>query len=193
MAKFYFKEIDYKHLLLITLKEKIFSFFIGLIFICSFFLYFLVFLNNNKYFFIYKKDKNIEEVIIKKSKNNYYIVQPGDDLWHISEKFYGTGDFVYQIIKENNLNESQPIEPGKKLIIPEIKTLKEQDKGDISAISTNKNLKKESYYIVMPGDSLSLISLKVYGNLFDWPKILKANNLINPDQIEVGEKLIIPN
>lgn len=47
-------------------------------------------------------------------------------------------------------------------------------------------------YTVQPGDSLSIIAQKVYGDLYAWPKILEANNLASPDLIEVGMVLVIP-
>jgi len=50
----------------------------------------------------------------------------------------------------------------------------------------------ENKYIVQPGDSLSIIAQKVYGDIFSWPKIMNANNLLTPDSIEAGMVLIIP-
>lgn len=195
MPKVFYKEINYKYLFLITLKEKFLSFIIGLIFFISLSYYsFSLYTNFINFKFskhLIKNKINTNKKVID-DKKNYYLVQPNDDLWRISEKFYGNGEFVNKIAEENNLDVNQPIEPGQRLIIPKIENLK-NNQGEISSLTTNRKTDNLSYYIVAPGDSLSLISLKVYGNLFDWPKILNANNLTNPDQIEVGMKLLIPN
>lgn len=47
-------------------------------------------------------------------------------------------------------------------------------------------------YIVKKGDTLAEISKKFLGAQEKWPEIAKANDLRNPDQIDVGDHLLIP-
>ncbi|MBI2032297.1 MAG: LysM peptidoglycan-binding domain-containing protein [Candidatus Levybacteria bacterium] len=47
-------------------------------------------------------------------------------------------------------------------------------------------------YTVAEGEWLSTIALKEYGNIDLWREIAKANNISNPDLIEVGTKLVLP-
>ena len=47
-------------------------------------------------------------------------------------------------------------------------------------------------YTVQPGDTLSKISKRFYGDPNRYPQIAKANNLENPDQIKAGQQLLIP-
>ena len=50
-------------------------------------------------------------------------------------------------------------------------------------------------YTVQPGDTLSAIALKFYGNAALWPEIFKANKRVigkDPGKIFVGQKLHIP-
>ncbi len=47
-------------------------------------------------------------------------------------------------------------------------------------------------YVVKSGDNLSKISKHYYGNANDYNKIAKANNIDNPDKIQVGQQLKIP-
>ena len=47
-------------------------------------------------------------------------------------------------------------------------------------------------YIVKSGDNLSNISKSFYGNANDYTKIAQANNISNPDKIQVGQQLRIP-
>lgn len=64
--------------------------------------------------------------------------------------------------------------------------------GQISAISTQQVTVKGERYTVQPGDSISSIALKVYGDLNAWPRIAQANKITNPENIEVGMVLTIP-
>ncbi len=58
--------------------------------------------------------------------------------------------------------------------------------GDISATQVSK-------YTVTEGDTLWKIAEKEYNNGYAWVEIAKANNLSNPNVIEKGSELDIPN
>lgn len=47
-------------------------------------------------------------------------------------------------------------------------------------------------YEVKSGDTLWAISVKNYGSGYDYSRISRANNLINPNQIVIGQKLSLP-
>jgi nucleoid-associated protein YgaU len=47
-------------------------------------------------------------------------------------------------------------------------------------------------YTVQSGDNLSKISKHFYGEANDYQKIADANNIDNPDHIQVGQDLTIP-
>jgi nucleoid-associated protein YgaU len=47
-------------------------------------------------------------------------------------------------------------------------------------------------YVVKSGDTLSKISKTYYGNPNEYNKIAQANNISNPDKIQVGQQLKIP-
>jgi len=47
-------------------------------------------------------------------------------------------------------------------------------------------------YIVKSGDNLSKISKAFYGNPNEYTKIAKANDVQDPDKIQVGQQLKIP-
>jgi uncharacterized protein YidB (DUF937 family) len=52
----------------------------------------------------------------------------------------------------------------------------------------------DQWYTVVPGDSLSKIAQRFYGDASQWPRIFDANRdqLQNPDRIRQGQKLKIP-
>ena len=50
-------------------------------------------------------------------------------------------------------------------------------------------------YVVKSGDSLSRIAKRIYGDAKQWPRIYEANKALigaNPDLIQPGQKLVIP-
>ncbi|MBA3915507.1 MAG: LysM peptidoglycan-binding domain-containing protein [Acidobacteriales bacterium] len=59
-------------------------------------------------------------------------------------------------------------------------------KHDISARSG------EQSYTVQAGDNLSKISKHFYGDANQYHKIASANQISDPDKIQVGQKLVIP-
>jgi len=48
------------------------------------------------------------------------------------------------------------------------------------------------YHTVVKGDTLWAIAQRYYGNGSRYPEIAKANNISNPNIINVGQKLLIP-
>ncbi len=57
---------------------------------------------------------------------------------------------------------------------------------------TSLNASSNKYYTVVKGDTLWAIAQRFYGNGSRYPEIAKANNISNPNIINVGQKLIIP-
>jgi len=192
------QNIDYQKLLASTLREKYFNLILGLLaaFIISTLTYKL-FLKNIKVnlsfrmpAFKFDRKAMKSEPLVKKSAKTY-VVAEGDDLWNIAEKFYGSGFNAYDISVANKIVDSSNLNVGIKLIIPEV-TPRQPTVGEISNISSTQVTYIENKYIVQPGDSLSIIAQKVYGDIFAWPAIMNANNLQTPDSIESGMVLIIP-
>lgn len=95
-----------------------------------------------------------------------YIVQKGDSLYSISQKFNTN---ITEIIKENNL-ETTMISIGQKLIIP----------------ITNNN-DNQVIYIVQKNDNLYSIANKFKTSI---EKIKNSNNLTS-NLLSIGQKLII--
>lgn len=196
MKKKYYKTIDYKVLFFSTVKEKYFNLLLGMavsLVISSFGykFFFKNFFSNIALSFPSISKKAVSSTVKPKIEVKSYTVQEGDDLWHISEKFYGSGFNAYDVSLTNNIDPESTLETGQKLIIPDVKR-KEATIGEISSASTSQVTYTEGKYVVQPGDSLSTIAFKVYGDIFAWPRLLQANKLLNANQIEVGMTLTIP-
>ena len=188
------KNIDYQKLLILTVKEKYFNLFLGLLasFIITSLTYktFVRNIHINIAFKLPTFEFGTKKVVVQEPLKTY-VVKEGDDLWNISEKFFGSGFNAYDISVANKISDSSNLNVGIKLVIPQV-TPRQPTVGEISAITSDKVTYVENKYIVQPGDSLSIISQKVYGDLFAWPRIMNANNLLSPDSIEAGMVLIIP-
>ena len=192
------KNIDYQKLLVFTVKEKYFSLILGLAaaFIISSLTY-KIFLKNIRINLAFKipnfkfGSKQIKNKAIIQKPLKTYVIAEGDDLWNIAEKFYGSGFNAYDISVANKIPDSSNLEVGIKLVIPQV-TPRQSTVGEISAISSGQVTYVDNKYIVQPGDSLSIIAQKVYGDLYSWIPIMNANNLSFPDQLEAGMILIIP-
>lgn len=107
--------------------------------------------------YTYKKPSSSSSI-----NSNYYIVQKGDTLWSIANKYKTTVNKLKDI---NNLSNNLII-VGQKLLIP----------GNI----------KE--YIVQKGDTLYAISRKFNTTVTE---LINVNNL-NSTTIKIGQKLLIP-
>jgi LysM repeat protein len=66
--------------------------------------------------------------------------------------------------------------------------------GTVKAVAAATPVENGREYTVEPGDTLSHLALKYYGDRFRWEKIYQANKatMKNPDYIFVGQKIIIP-
>lgn len=75
---------------------------------------------------------------------------------------------------------------------------KSQEGSTIPATSTkleeeNKNQEQERTYTVKKGQSLWQIAEEIYGSGYNWVDIAKENDIKNPNIIEEGQELKIPN
>ncbi|MBI4028910.1 MAG: LysM peptidoglycan-binding domain-containing protein [Candidatus Blackburnbacteria bacterium] len=131
-----------------------------------------------------------------------YKVQKGDNLWKISEKFYGSGYNWTDIASENKLINPGQIAEGQELTLPQIAAKQLTAQVSPSPAPTTPSgtpspkvqpqpqaIQGESYTVVR-GDSLWKIAVRAYGDGYQWVKIWKANkkiianhpNLIYPNQ-----------
>ncbi len=68
----------------------------------------------------------------------------------------------------------------------------EIDKANREAFLSQQNQLSPSQYTVQEGEGLWQIAEKTTGNGENWTKIAAANNITNPDIVEAGTKLNIP-
>lgn len=151
-----------------------------------------------------------------------HVVQEGETLWSIAEKYYQSGYNWVDIAEANNLSSANVIEQGQELTIPKVavrslteptptdeslaaqpeilptpvKTdVKEDVKEDVKTIispDSNTDPITDNSYTVVHGDNLWNIAVRAYGDGFRWVEIASANNLANPNLIHAGNQFVIP-
>ena len=115
-----------------------------------------------------------------------HMVMSGEDLWHISEKYFESGYNWVDIAKENELANANVITAGQELVIPRT-AVKAVTKP---AVTATESIAADEY-LVQKGDSLWKISLRAYGDGYAWTKIWEENRelIANPNLIEAGTLL----
>lgn len=99
-----------------------------------------------------------------------------------------TSGTVTAIIEEKE-NPAEPVQS------PEVTGTKVEDtgQGDILAQSSESDYNgKNGIYVVEEGDTLAMISKKIYGDLSHTEAICKMNGLADGNLIYVGQKLLLP-
>lgn len=138
-----------------------------------------------------------------------YVVESGDDLWNISEKFYGTGYNWVDIATENQIADPGLITEGQVLSIPDVTpksigvqleeetpdptptVLAEETERETEQVVEQERTVGETYTVAR-GDSLWKIAESVYGDGYRWVDIARANDLVNPDIIHAGNVFVLP-
>lgn len=111
------------------------------------------------------------------SEETTYVVQSGDNLFRISSQF---GLSMMEIARANGLADFNQVFEGQELIIPQ-----KEEIEDIDADSTDE----EATHLVQEGETVFGIAFK-YG--ISWTKLVDANEIPSPYNLEVGQSLIIP-
>ncbi|WHE07586.1 LysM peptidoglycan-binding domain-containing protein [Thermoanaerobacterium thermosaccharolyticum] len=114
----------------------------------------------------------------------YYVVQPGDTLWSISNRF---GISLDEILRANYFADPNMIYPGQTIIIPcPSKAVPMPPSPPVYEHPKEGRM----VYVVKPGDTLYTIAMR-FNTTVD--AILRANpDIQNPSLIYPGQRIIIP-
>jgi nucleoid-associated protein YgaU len=136
-----------------------------------------------------------------------HTVGTGEDLWSISEKYYGTGYNWSDIAEANKLTNPNQIEVGQALTIPNVSpkateavstpTIEPTQESKMTptntpAITPEAASTEASTYVVKKGENLWKIAEAVYGSGYNWVDIARDNSLTNANSISTGQELRLP-
>lgn len=116
-----------------------------------------------------------------------YIVQPGDNLFRIA---INNGTNLESLRAANPQISGDLIQPGDRLVIPncQAESTAPDDSGQTQVEAPTGGV-SGVVHVVQAGETLSTIA-SIYG--VTMTSIAQANNLANPDQLSVGQELVIP-
>jgi membrane-bound lytic murein transglycosylase D len=123
--------------------------------------------------------------------SKFYIVQTGDSLFSIAQKYKTT---VSELKKINQIRRGRSLKVGVKLRLPANAIEKENKPQEGSAKnsldSTQKRVRSSRFHIVKRGENLKKISLRYDVN---YDRLKQKNKIKNPSKILVGSRLELPN
>ena len=177
---------NYKDATLLLIKEKLPLFFLGLL-ITTYFSFLI--LSNLKIVLrnTTSRVQKADGMHVEKIKT--YTVKLNDDLWGISEKMYGSGYNAPDIAKANNLAEPFILTENQILVIPSLAP-KKPTQGEITSKAAQTT--KITDYVVLPGEYLWQIAEKIYGDGNQMSKLIDANRIPYPFNVDEGQKLLVP-
>ncbi len=120
-----------------------------------------------------------------------HTVAPGETYAAISLKYFGTSAYASAIGRANPLMSPTSLRPGRVIKVP-------QDPKNLQGVPVRQSTKPggslSTEYIVEPGDTLSRIAQKFYGDSSLASTIYNANRsiLADEDSLRVGQKLMLP-
>jgi nucleoid-associated protein YgaU len=135
-----------------------------------------------------------------------YVVQKGDSgFWGIAQKHYGDGKYYYLIAKANPKVNSNSLQIGDKLVLPDKPASTTPVAGGavtpagpgtpVAPVATPLTAGPgQKLYTITKEDTTGLwgIAKKEYGNGAYWKIIAQANPTVNASAMKVGQQLIVP-
>lgn len=128
---------------------------------------------------------------VTRDGKTYHIVQAGDTLWSIAERYYDSGYNWVDIVKANELANAGLIETGQELAIPDVEPRQPTVSIPVESLETPDAISGATYTVAR-GDSLWKIAVRAYGDGYRWVSIAQENNLANPNIIHAGNVLALP-
>jgi len=120
----------------------------------------------------------------------FHVVEAGDTLWTVAEKYYDSGYNWVDIASVNELTNPGQIDVDQELLIPDVES--KQPTVSVSAFSGELEPISGATYTVVQGDSLWNIAVRAYGDGYRWVDLVQENELANPNLIHAGNMLVLP-
>ncbi len=123
--------------------------------------------------------------ILGPSSATQYTIQPGDTLWGIAVRYYGSGQYWQNIFLDN----ANVISDPNRIFVGQVITLNPIQVNTGAAVSEGGTV-----YTIQSGDSLWRIAEEFYGRGWNWRRIYQANRdvITNPRNIYAGQTIVIP-
>ena len=137
-----------------------------------------------------EEEAELQEEVTPVSKRTH-IVQKGDSLWKLAEKYYGDAS-KWRLIQQANkeiVPRTTALKVGLEIIIPApLVAPREEVEGSFPKSRGTRT------YVIKRGDFLWNLAVKFYGDGSKWKIIHEANKRVipNPTLLPIGKKIVIP-
>lgn len=121
-----------------------------------------------------------------------YVVQKGDTLSSISEKFYRSKNYYSLLAEHNKILLINDMKAGDKLTIPALSSGTGSTGGKPQSTNDYSKITLPATYLIQSGDTLSSISKMFYKSVKYVEFIAKENKLDSNQGLKAGSNLIIP-
>ena len=141
------------------------------------------------------KQTEIEGPTVTRDGETFHVVQAGENLWKIAEKYYDSGYNWVDIASANNLSNPGVVELGQELSIPSVESRTPTTVATTNILGDSAGSSEAiagATYTVTRGDSLWSIAVRAYGDGYRWVDIARENDLTNPNIIHSGNVLTLP-
>lgn len=115
----------------------------------------------------------------------FHVIQEGESLSQIANKYYGDISKYKDIAMFNNLPDATRIRPGQRIMIPAIE-------GTLRRSSQPEDDKGYVDHVIQPGETISKLAKKYYGDYKQFHIIAQYNDLDDATRISVGQSIKIP-
>ena len=133
------------------------------------------------------------EMLIRRQKQKtqryvFHVIRPGENLAKLAKQYYGDYKKYNVIAEYNGLEDAAQISVGQKIMIPELA-------GTPSAAGGEVDTDRKGQFIVhalMPGESLSKLAQKYYGDYKRFDIIAEYNDMDDATRVTVGQEIKVP-
>lgn len=130
-----------------------------------------------------------------------HTVAEGEGLWQIAEERYGSGYNWVDIARANNISNPDQIVAGTVLVLPSVEpkertvseAIQDAQEALTQRIEERGGRIETTTYTVVEGDTLWSIAERKYSDGYRWSQIAEQNEISNPNYIEVGQVITLPN
>ena len=120
-----------------------------------------------------------------------YVVRKGDSYYTIARDVLGDASRYEELVALNTIA-AYDLMPGDVIALPEGSPRRSTTPAQVPRAERQLPAGAR-YHVVQSGDYLGAISLQYYGTSKKYRAIMEANNISDPRELKVDQKLIIPN
>ena len=121
-----------------------------------------------------------------------YTVQQNETLAEVSTRLYGTTRRWPELAKWNSLSKPYRLQTGQKLVLRRAPKLSPAKGRAAVEAMWRKQISARGLVRVEPGESLSEIALRLYGDASLWTRLAARNRIGKSDLLQPGQILMLP-